>query len=161
MSTPEISKRCQTCGIPVSRDAAFCPECGSQINASTAGPAIVEQRAEKRADLTGEAQKAVTTNLPSPRMPEAKRPSYSRATTKLDQKDLPVADGRTSEVPKPRHGAASAVKEKLMPQVGKIKNVSHAVVDEAAVDPSFRFLLVAAAIFILFLLLLFISNFLR
>jgi hypothetical protein len=49
----------------------------------------------------------------------------------------------------------------LGPRVDQIKHRSHAMIDEAAVDPSFRFILVTAVLFVLFLLLLFFSHVLR
>jgi len=50
--------------------------------------------------------------------------------------------------------AAEAVKEK----VEKLRRVSSVVIDQAAYDPSLRFLLVAAALFVLFLILLILSK---
>ena len=43
-------------------------------------------------------------------------------------------------------------------RVEKLRHVSSAVIDQAAYDPSIRFLLVAAAFFILFLVLLIMSK---
>ena len=50
--------------------------------------------------------------------------------------------------------AAEAVKDK----VEKLRRVSSVVIDQAAYDPSLRFLLVAAALFVLFLILLILSK---
>jgi hypothetical protein len=46
----------------------------------------------------------------------------------------------------------------VMGRVEKLRHVSSAVIDQAAYDPSIRFLLVAAAFFILFLVLLIMSK---
>jgi len=43
-------------------------------------------------------------------------------------------------------------------RVEKFRQMSTAVIDEAAYDPSLRFLLVAAALFVLFLILLLLSE---
>ena len=43
-------------------------------------------------------------------------------------------------------------------RVEKLRHVSSVVIDQAAYDPSLRFLLVAAALFILFLVLLIMSK---
>ena len=43
-------------------------------------------------------------------------------------------------------------------KVEKLRHVSSVVIDQAAYDPSLRFLLVAAAFFILFLVLLILSK---
>jgi len=42
--------------------------------------------------------------------------------------------------------------------VEKLRKVSSVVIDQAAYDPSLRFLLVAAALFVLFLILLILSK---
>ena len=51
-------------------------------------------------------------------------------------------------------GVASNVRER----VEKIRHVSSVVIDQASYDPSLRFILVAAVIFVLFLLLLILSK---
>jgi len=43
-------------------------------------------------------------------------------------------------------------------RVEKLRKVSSVVIDQAAYDPSLRFLLVAAALFVLFLILLILSK---
>jgi hypothetical protein len=43
-------------------------------------------------------------------------------------------------------------------RIEKLRHVSSVVIDQAAYDPSIRFLLVAAAFFILFLVLLILSK---
>ena len=45
-------------------------------------------------------------------------------------------------------------------RVEKLRHVSSVVIDQAAYDPSLRFLLVAAVMFLLFLVLLILSKFL-
>jgi hypothetical protein len=48
--------------------------------------------------------------------------------------------------------------EGVKARVQKLRHVSSVVIDQAAYDPSIRFLLVAAAFFILFLVLLILSK---
>lgn len=43
-------------------------------------------------------------------------------------------------------------------RVEKIRHVSHVMIDQAAYDPSLRFILVAIVVFVLFLLLLILSK---
>lgn len=65
----------------------------------------------------------------------------------------PLPEKSPSSVPvKP--GVAENVRER----VEKIKHVSSVVIDQAAYDPSLRFLLVAAVLFILFIVLLILSK---
>src|SRR5215217_943559 len=54
--------------------------------------------------------------------------------------------------PHPRH------QDGVRGRVEKLRKVSSVVIDQAAYDPSLRFLLVAAAFFILFLVLLILSK---
>lgn len=58
-------------------------------------------------------------------------------------------------------GASSAltgVAENVRDRVEKIRHVSSVMIDQAAYDPSLRFLLVAAVLFVLFLILLILSK---
>src|SRR5262245_49416373 len=60
--------------------------------------------------------------------------------------------------PEPNQSARSGVAENVRERVEKIRHVSSVVIDQAAYDPSLRFLLVAAALFLLFLILLIMSK---
>jgi predicted RNA-binding Zn-ribbon protein involved in translation (DUF1610 family) len=53
---------------------------------------------------------------------------------------------------------AAPTTEGVRDRVEKLRKVSSMVIDQAAYDPSLRFLLVAAALFLLFLVLLIISK---
>ena len=52
----------------------------------------------------------------------------------------------------------TGVTENVRERVEKIKHVSSVMIDQAAYDPSLRFLLVAAVLFVLFLILLILSK---
>jgi uncharacterized Zn finger protein (UPF0148 family) len=54
--------------------------------------------------------------------------------------------------------ALTSVAGNVRERVEKIKHVSTVMIDQAAYDPSLRFLLVAAVIFVLFLILLILSK---
>jgi hypothetical protein len=54
--------------------------------------------------------------------------------------------------------AKPGVAENVRERVEKIKHVSSVMIDQAAYDPSLRFLLVAAVLFVLFLILLIVSK---
>jgi hypothetical protein len=54
--------------------------------------------------------------------------------------------------------ARGAMEEKVAPRVEKLRQTSSVVLDGASDDPSLRFVLIAAALFILFLALFFISR---
>ncbi|HEV2836750.1 MAG TPA: zinc-ribbon domain-containing protein [Pyrinomonadaceae bacterium] len=57
----------------------------------------------------------------------------------------------------PQSGIAG-VADNVRDRVEKIRHVSSVMIDQAAYDPSLRFLLVAAVLFVLFLLLLILSK---
>ena len=65
----------------------------------------------------------------------------------------PLSENLTPVVPH-KTGVAENVRER----VEKIKHVSSVMIDQAAYDPSLRFLLVAAVLFVLFLVLLILSK---
>jgi hypothetical protein len=54
--------------------------------------------------------------------------------------------------------APNVARENVLGRVDKIRKVSSVVIDQAAYDPSLRFILVAAALFLLFLFLLIVSK---
>ena len=60
--------------------------------------------------------------------------------------------------PTPHAPAKTGVAENVRERVEKIKHVSSVMIDQAAYDPSLRFLLVAAVLFVLFLILLILSK---
>ena len=60
--------------------------------------------------------------------------------------------------PEPSQPARSGVAENVRERVEKIRHVSSVVIDQAAYDPSLRFLLVAAVLFLLFIVLVIVSK---
>jgi hypothetical protein len=52
----------------------------------------------------------------------------------------------------------AVARETIVGRVNKIRRVSSVVIDQAAYDPSLRFILVAAVLFFLFLFLLIVSK---
>ena len=65
----------------------------------------------------------------------------------------PILESSLPAVP-----AKTGVTENMRERVEKIKHVSSVMIDQAAYDPSLRFLLVAAVLFVLFLILLILSK---
>jgi hypothetical protein len=73
------------------------------------------------------------------------------------------ADGDATErTPPKRHrvrtAAREAVEENLLPRVERLRQASNVVLDEAAYDPSLRFVLIALVLFFIFLLILLVNN---
>jgi predicted RNA-binding Zn-ribbon protein involved in translation (DUF1610 family) len=80
--------------------------------------------------------------------------SQGAATTMTTATDTIVEPARVAPKPRPQPRHQDGVKAR----VEKLRHVSSLVIDQAAYDPSLRFLLVAAAFFILFLVLLIMSK---
>jgi hypothetical protein len=57
-----------------------------------------------------------------------------------------------------RTAAREAVEENLLPRVERIRQASNVVLDEAAYDPSLRFVLIALTLFFIFLVILLANN---
>jgi uncharacterized Zn finger protein (UPF0148 family) len=145
MSTPDIARRCPACGASIRERAFFCPQCGRDLN-------LQKSTAEK------ESETAVTKEL---------RSVDSRAETQPQQKpDIKAPANelqrdtalRVRETVRSLSAAAPAAVEAGRQQVQKIREISTVVLDEASYDPSVRFVLVVLALFMLFLLLLFLSK---
>jgi len=73
--------------------------------------------------------------------------------------DDELAENPTSiQTPAAQTAGSTGVAGNVRERVEKIRHVSSVMIDQAAYDPSLRFILVAAVIFVLFLLLLILSK---
>lgn len=128
MSEPEIARRCPHCGVSLRQGAIYCPQCGEHL---------ADQPAQQKAE------------------PPAAEVSQAAPTQALQQTQ-PTPQTATTQVfnPTPHASEKAGVRER----VEKIKHVSSVMIDQAAYDPSLRFLLVAAVLFVLFLILVILSK---
>jgi hypothetical protein len=85
--------------------------------------------------------------------PQCGNPIVQQQTTDASQ-TVPPQPVNPEPNPISRHGVAENVRER----VEKIRHVSSVVIDQAAYDPSLRFLLVAALLFLLFVVLVILSK---
>ncbi|HJS24958.1 MAG TPA: zinc-ribbon domain-containing protein [Pyrinomonadaceae bacterium] len=79
----------------------------------------------------------------------------------VSQSQAPVTTATTPLIPETIIETAPAAKvheDGVRSRVEKLRKVSSVVIDQAAYDPSLRFLLVAAVLFLLFLVLLILSK---
>jgi hypothetical protein len=151
MPDPEIDRRCSQCGASVRSHALFCPQCGQPIphsDSSTNGvdhaPTVPIQR-EAHWD-------------PAETRPLMSLPDLSE-TKPLVAAPTPVPQVTPQPInPQPVSPQPVSARESVMERVDKIRKVSSVVIDQAAYDPSLRFILVAAALFFLFLVLLIMSK---
>jgi len=95
-------------------------------------------------------------------IPEASTPTvgdttFDTAPTEALRPDLAATQPLSAVVPPPRPQNAPAP-DSVRGRVDKFRKVSSIMIDQAAYDPSLRFLLVAAGLFLLFLVLLILSK---
>jgi predicted nucleic acid-binding Zn-ribbon protein len=166
---PEISHRCASCGAAVRGGGEFCPQCGTRVNSS---PAIVSYNADTSGKAKSKATKQLLTTrplvsetkaveLPFPAQAEHE-PSVQSESAKSDGEIASHAAGPVDESLSKRQRvkdkARGMVEGNVRPRVEKLRQASSVVIEEAsAIDPSLRFILIAAFLFIVFIVLLVLS----
>ncbi|MFL6211300.1 MAG: hypothetical protein ACJ74W_20800 [Pyrinomonadaceae bacterium] len=184
MSEPEIARRCGNCGAAVRGRASFCPQCGQSMSAAqplrhTPVSSGAEQSQARSSGLVDEAERvarALSDSLPSvaptpsndnkpvavsvQTQGEASVPPATAQTSAPDQAELSLADA-----PKDGRGArferVAGMRARAGERVERLRDASFVVLDEAQDDPALRFVLVAAVLFVAFLLILLFSHVLR
>jgi hypothetical protein len=174
---PEISRRCLTCGASYREDALFCPQCGRPLaktpevafdlkasdDAHTSPPASVPNE-PANAVITSPPQvivaPAAEIKIASEAPPPKQAPKVS--AQKPPKQTPPHSKPAQHETARDKlHRASTATREALagnVKRVEKIRQVSTVMFEEAAYDPSLRFVLVALGLFIVFILLLVLSK---
>jgi len=182
MGDPEIARRCRSCGASIRVRGLFCPQCGKPTSepapdASSHEPAIDTEEVYL-------APETVSVDLPS--LPTSDfsndHPFRSAETVPLqplgrDVENLvgqrqepatarfpvtanyPATRAREDEV-RPRSGR-EAIGGDVKKGLGKVREISTVMLEEASYDPSARFVLVAAVLFVLFLMILLLSEMMR
>jgi len=89
-------------------------------------------------------------------------PSSTDTTGKDGPRSKVVAYSSTRDKSRPRKqsmtaAARDAVEDSLIPRMERLRQTSAVVLDEAADDPSLRFVLIAAVLFLIFLIMLLLS----
>ncbi|HEY0006771.1 MAG TPA: zinc-ribbon domain-containing protein [Pyrinomonadaceae bacterium] len=167
---PEISRRCRECGAAIRVRASFCPQCGKPLGASASTDAAADGAEAAPPPSSPEVQPG------APVMAAVQAAHHPAQAVVQDNQDVPVSsageqlspegapveelegDGARGRLHRARAAARDKVEEKIAPRVEKIRHASTAVLDEASDDPSLRFVLIAAALFIVALLLLLLSH---
>ena len=148
MSDPQIARRCPSCGVSLRERAFFCPQCGNSLT-------------NESSDTVRDLNQTIAESQPRPTMPLA-------PTTPLNSPvELPTQPLRRPGGNAPQYGARQKIQHRTslqkktangLQKVEKIRKISSVVLDEAAYDPSLRFVLVAAALLIIFLTILIMSR---
>lgn len=181
---PEISRRCRGCGASVRAGASFCPQCGGAMTSEPPvtgrgpvgeTPPDYEAAPPPPAGWTPEADVGDAPRWPAPIIVKLDEPepfarhggasggevapggnSSNGPPRAQDVSDL-VATGREA-LPK-RRRPVTVVEENLRPRVEKLREASIVMLDEAPNDSGLRFILIGVALFLLFLLFLYVSTF--
>jgi hypothetical protein len=133
MSEPEIeiARRCTFCGVSVRQHAMFCPQCGNPIKSQQSAPTSI----------------SLSDTL------------VDTAPAETSHPDVAATQPLSAVAPlNPAPAVPKATDHSVRGRVEHIRRVSSVMIDQAAYDPSLRFLLVAAAFFLLFLVLLILSK---
>ena len=176
MFKPEIARRCPVCGASIREAAFFCPQCGEEL---------AQQKLEENqttsvittplTELSPARDETKPEDQPPPS--EAEEPAAMKGASKPTPdviKPIKETTASNSRAGKPPPGKAQAGKVRnkiqrattlardvegdVLHRVQKVRQISSVVLDEAGYDPSLRFVLVAAALFLLFLLVLVLNK---
>ena len=160
MPEPEISRRCSSCGASIRDKAFFCPECGQQLQKGTEDEtAALHDTHDVARDVTlTEADFQAHLQPKSPPLVVAPPPQPA-PPTKPKKQQVQRAKGEVGARIQRATDKARGVEENVAQRVQKFREISSVVIDEAGYDPSLRFVLVAAILFILFVLIVILNRF--
>ncbi len=160
MPEPEIARRCPFCGVSIRVRSTFCSQCGKTLTtksytasgandteALTPGsgtPELTADTPRSAASKPLNSEKTVAPPTALSTSPFAHRKQPMQATVSMVYRNGPP----------PREVSG----DDGLNRVEKFRQISGAVIDRAAYDPSLRFVLVAAVLFVLFLFLLLLSE---
>ena len=157
MSDPLIARRCPWCGIAIREQAFFCPQCGKDLTqlhpdfSATIVESAPPQSTQRDTDeLIAPAAAEEPLAKPAPAVPvvaKSRKPPIGQQTL-----------GKMGAgIQKATH-VARDVEGNVAHRVQKLRDASSVVIDEASYDASLRFVLIAVVLFILFLVILFLSK---
>jgi len=158
MSEPEIARRCLSCGASVRARALFCAQCGNDL--SQQPDVAVDATESKEGTANAEDRQFEAIGSETAPLTAAVKESESDNVPALPNR------GQTANTAVPAHdtihrGTAvvrDGMEDDLLHRVQRLRKMSNVVLDEASYDPSLRFVLVAAALFVVFLLILILSK---
>ena len=173
MAKPKIARRCSVCGASIRKAALFCPQCGEEM---------AQQDSEEK-PTTSVITTPLVDSLPAHSAAHAEGPRADYDEENLEPEDNlepigevklePIEGGdipaqKTPTVKAPAGKVRNKIQRAtnlardgggdMIHRVQKVRQISSVVLDEAGYDPSLRFVLVAAALFLLFLLVLLLNK---
>ena len=181
MSLPEISRRCLSCGAAVRAGSRFCQQCGKTLEAAVPEPEEREtEAASASVPPTGEwAQPSLEE---TPRAEELTPPTKEFAAFRQTPDTAETQAATVEPVPAAAPTAAAVEVEPSAPvvsatesraeaaseevgragdlrgRVARVREEAIVVLEETPDDSGLRFVLVAAALFVISLVLLFLST---
>ena len=178
MADPEISRRCRFCGAAIRVRGSFCPQCGKPTSGSS--DASDDERTTETEEVL-DAPKTVSMDLSGLPTADLTSPHPGSDAETVPLRPLNTPDGTAYEAQatarladtvaihdastQPQDGSRSRQVRETLGDVkkglGKVREISTVMLDEASYDPSARFVLVAAVLFILFLVILIMSEMMR
>ncbi|MGH9880465.1 MAG: hypothetical protein ACRD6N_03430, partial [Pyrinomonadaceae bacterium] len=161
MPDPQIARRCSSCGASIRVRAFFCPQCGNSLEQKTS-----EQTAEAETETETE-KPNIQTKQPARNGTEAtlSESPLAEVLSQVRQRPGGNAPGfgsqHTRSAGKKIQRAAVGAKEALEDDAGQVVDQLRklsGVLDQAAYDPSLRFLVVAAVLLLFFLAILVLNK---
>ena len=162
MSEPEISRRCTSCGASIRDKAFFCPQCGRPLQEGSENEtAALHDTHDIVRDVTLTEADFQAQPKPKPKSPPVKvaPPPQPSLPVKPKKQQSQRVKGEVGARLQRATDKARGMEENVAQRVQKFREISSVVIDEAGYDPSLRFVLVAAILFVLFLLIVILNKF--
>lgn len=158
MSLPEISRRCLACGAAVRAGARFCPHCGTPFEAEARSTETVE--AARPAEESQLKREWTPTTKESAAARPTAEPEPVVVVEEVETEPAVLSAQSTEEGARAGdlRGRVARVREGTRARVGRMREEAIVVLEETPDDSGLRFVLVAVALFIIFLVLLFLST---
>jgi hypothetical protein len=188
MTEPEIARRCPSCGASIRELAFFCPQCGKQLSqqkpetAQSTTSVVTAPLVDVPSADVASAKDAANASEPTRGSVQSAKEAFETLSEKRKDPKLrdpnskdPNLKNIAGQTQKPPDGRAAAgagrariqrattlardVEGDVIHRVQKLREISTVVLDEAAYDPSLRFLLVAAFMFLIFIVIVLLNKF--
>ena len=176
MPEPEIARRCPTCGASIRQVALFCPQCGNALppRSSNQSQSPVVSQAEDvnqrdtapldDAEVRSQRDFSDTVAIQRPDIKDELRSMSDTVAIKRPEEipsdpDRPLVRGAVGTTIQRATTMVRGVEGDVIQRVQKVRDISSVVIDEAAYDPSLRFVLVAIIVFGLFLIIVLLNKF--
>jgi len=178
MSEPEIARRCPSCGASIRDKALFCPQCGNAVpprDFSQTQPLVtppeeenIPQKPAAASDQRVEPRNARSNDTHALPSEDSHKETY-QGSQKAAPVNTPANETARAPVGQAARGAVGAriqrattlardVEGDVIHRARQVREISSVVLDEAGDDPSLRFVLVAAVLFLLFLVIVVLNK---